>query len=330
MNDKTFLATTGQGIARAACEVDEWVVAHLLPDEKVACLTADPHNRNIIYAGTQGNGVWWSQDNGRSWQPLSLSGHIIKALAVSPHEPGVIYAGTKPALMFVSRDNGHSWTELTTFRQIRGRWLWFSPAEPPDKRAYVQAIAISPTDPNVVMAGIEFGATIRSEDGGQTWSNHVRGTLRDCHSMTFHAREGWAYEAGGSGGGASVSRDNGRTWHKAKRGLAKNYGVACAADPEKPEIWYVSVAPNPRQAYGQNPQAYLYRAAGGADWQPIGWEPHPMKEMPITLLTDPQAPGHLYVGTVHGSVWHSADYGDSWHQLPFNLQTIWRTLIMIH
>jgi hypothetical protein len=126
-----------------------------------------------------------------------------------------------------------------------------------------------------------------------------------------------------------VSRDNGRSWHKAKRGLAKHYGVACAADPERPEVWYVSVAPSPGKAYGQNPQAYLYRVAGGADWQPIGWEAHPMNEMPMALLTDPAAPGHLYAGTVHGNVWHSADYGDSWAKLPFKFETIWRTLIMI-
>ena len=100
------------------------------------------------------------------------------------------WAVTKPALMFVSRDNGRSWKELTGFRNIPGRWWWFFPAEPPDKRAYVQAITISPTDPQVVLVEIEFGATIRSEDGGQTWANHLRGSQRDCHNLKFHGREG--------------------------------------------------------------------------------------------------------------------------------------------
>ena len=105
--------------------------------------------------------------------------------------------------------------------------------------------------------------------------------------------------------------------------------MACAADPERPEIWYVSVAPGPGKAYGETAEAYLYRVAGGAGWQPIGWEAHPMRHMPITLVTDPKAPGHLYAGLTSGDVWHSTDYGDTWQKLPFNLKEIWFSLLLI-
>lgn len=180
------------------------------------------------------------------------------------------------------------------------------------------------------MAGIEFGAVVRSEDGGRTWSNHIKGTLRDCHDLTFHAVNGqWVYEAGGTGGGAAFSRDGGLTWRKAKSGLAKHYGVACAADPERPEVWYVSVAPNPGKAYGRTAEAYLYRMSGGAGWQPIGWQDHPLPQTPIALATVPDAPGHLYAGLTYGDVWHSADYGESWQKLPFNLGGVWRSMIVI-
>ncbi len=114
-----------------------------------------------------------------------------------------------------------------------------------------------------------------------------------------------------------------------KQGLAKNYGVACAADPAKPEVWYVSVAPSPYNAFGDNPEAYLYRASGGADWQPIGWEDHAMNQMPVALVTDPKAPGHLYAGLAKGDVWHSANYGDTWEKLPFNLRGIWLSLLVL-
>jgi hypothetical protein len=49
--------------------------------------------------------------------------------------------------------------------------------------------------------------------------------------------------------------------------------------------------------------------------------------MAYGLLTDPDAPGHLYAGLANGDVWHSADYGDSWEILPFNLGGIHQTLI---
>jgi len=330
MNANTIIAPNGNGLSLAQRQTDgNWSVDFLLEDKDPRCLAVDPFNANVIYAGTQGNGILRSDDAGRTWRSAGMQNHIVKALAVSPHDPGTVYAGTKPAYLFVSRDHGQTWVELTGFRRIPNRWWWFSPAEKPNQ-AYVQAIAISPSDPPVILAGIEFGAVVRSDDGGQTWSRHRRGALRDCHNLIFHTTNGdWIYEAGGSGGGASVSRDSGQTWRKTKSGLAKHYGVACTADPARPEVWYVSVAPGPGKAYGQSAQAYLYRATGGAGWQPIGWEPHPMRHMPIALVTDPTAPGHLYAGTTNGDVWHSPDYGDNWQQMPFNLKGIGRSMIMI-
>ena len=330
MTEKIFLAATGKGIARAECGAGgKWNVDFLLERQDVRCMAAAPQTKNIIYAGTQGGGVLCSSDAGKTWQPTGMAGQIVKSLAVSPHDPGTIYAGTKPADLYVTRDGGSSWEELTGFRRIPWRWWWFSPAEKPFQ-AYVNAIVMSPTDPNVLLAGIEFGAVVRSGDGGLTWSRHRKGALRDCHSLKFHAKNGsWSYEAGGTGGGASFSQNGGRTWLKKKRGLAKNYGVACAADPGKPEVWYVSVAPGPSAAYGDKTEAYLYRTSGGADFQPIGWEVHPMKHMPVALVTVPDMPGHLYAGLTDGDVWHSGDYGDTWQKLPFNLNRMWTSLVIL-
>lgn len=103
MNAKTFLATTGNGLARASREADgEWSVEFLLSDENVRCLAADPAHLDAVYAGTQGSGVLRSSDRGRTWQPAGLDGQIVKGLAVSRAEPGAVYAGTKPPCLFVS------------------------------------------------------------------------------------------------------------------------------------------------------------------------------------------------------------------------------------
>jgi photosystem II stability/assembly factor-like uncharacterized protein len=294
----------------------------------VRCLARDPLDEAALYAGTQGAGVFRSGDQGRTWQAAGLAGQFVKSLAASQHERGVVYAGVRPAGVHLSRDGGATWRELTGFRRIPNRWWWFSPAEAPGQ-AYVQALSISPADANVVLAGVEFGAVVRSADGGETWSRHRRGALRDCHSLTFHARDGnWAYQAGGTGAGAAVSRDGGATWQQPGRGLARHYGVACAADPERPEVWYVSTAPSPMSAHGDKPEAYLYRA-GGLGWEPIGWEAHPMRQMPIALATHPANPGQLYAGATGGEVWFSPDYGDSWAKLPFNLPGFWMPLLIL-
>jgi photosystem II stability/assembly factor-like uncharacterized protein len=335
-SDKVFLATTGSGLARAERDTNgDWPVEPLLEGHDVRSLAADPLNAGVVYAGTQGEGVLRSTDRGQTWQPAGMTGQIIKSLAVSPHESGVIYAGTKPAGVFVTRNGGLTWTEQEAFRQIRGYRFWRSPADPPDWRAYVSAVSVSPTDPNVLVAGIEFGAVVRSQDGGKTWSNHLKGAIRDCHSLMFHASNGdWVYQAGASLTGASVSRDGGESWRKPKKGLKHPYGWACAADPERPEVWYLSAGP-----YGRSfePQAHkdgqanaaIYRSAGGAPWERLnGGLPQPLTHLAYALVTDPAAPGHLYAGFSNGEVWHGTDYGDSWLKLPFNMGRV-QTMILL-
>ena len=71
MNPKTFIATTGHGVARATPLNDEWTVELLLADQDVRCLAADPRNPNTVYAGTQSNGVLRSTDGGQTWQLAS-------------------------------------------------------------------------------------------------------------------------------------------------------------------------------------------------------------------------------------------------------------------
>jgi hypothetical protein len=325
--NKVLLATTNHGLARAGFDANgNWSVAFSLEDEPVRCLASVPSNAGTVYAGTQGHGVFRSEDRGLTWQPAGMAGQIIKALAVSPLEPDVLYAGTKPAGVFVSRDGGASWTDLEAFRHIRGYRFWRSPAEPPDWRAYVSALSISPTDPQVLVAGVEFGAVVRSQDGGETWSNHRKGAIRDCHDLAFHATHGdWVYQAGASLVGAALSRDGGRTWQQPKQGLKHHYGWACAADPERPEVWYLSAGPfgwkgAPQAHRDGEANAAIYRSAGGAPWERLsGGLPQPMTHLAYALVTDPAEPGQLYAGLSSGEVWRTADYGDSWDKLPFDL-----------
>jgi photosystem II stability/assembly factor-like uncharacterized protein len=144
---KVLLATTDRGLARAGRDADgDWSVASLLEGEPVRCLARVPSSPGTVYAGTHGHGILRSEDRGRTWQPAGMAGQIVKSLAASAHDPGVLYAGTKPAGVFVTRDGGASWTELEAFRRIRGYRLWRTPSEPPDWRAYVSNIAISPTE----------------------------------------------------------------------------------------------------------------------------------------------------------------------------------------
>jgi hypothetical protein len=331
MNAKGFISTLRPGIARAERNGNgTWKVETLLPDVDVRCLTVDPHHPDTVWAGTQGAGLLRSPDRGRTWEPAGLDGQIVKSLAFSPSEPGRMVAGLKPPLVMASTDGGATWEELTAFRKIPSRPFWRSPAEPPGV-AYVQSLAISADDPNIILAGIEVGAVVRSLDGGQTWEGHRRGAVRDCHTLIFHAADSCcAFMAGGSGLGAALSRDSGETWSHL-RGLDRHYGWAVATDPADSAIWYVSASPGPRRAHSEKgiADAYIYRA-DGKKWKKLGGGlPQPLNWMPYALLTDPASPGHVCAGLKNGEVWHSDDCGDSWEKLPFNLGRIEQALAML-
>ncbi len=332
MPQTVLLAIIGHGIARAVIHTTDgaWSVETCLANQDIRCLAADPVRPNIVYAGVQGAGVLRSDDGGQTWRSSGLAGSIVKSLAVSHAAPGTVYAGTKPALVFVSHDGGAHWDELTGFRRIRSRWLWFSPAEKPFS-AYVQALALSPHDAHIVIAGIEFGAVVRSEDGGKTWSGHRRGALRDCHALASHPHHyGWLYEGGGTGAGVAVSRDAGATWIQPRAGLDRHYGWAVAADCDHPEVWYASLSPGPMKAHSAaNAQAAIFRSTGGADWQKLsGGLPQPLNAMPYALLTDPALTGHIYAGLRNGEVWQSTDYGDTWRQLAFQFPAVYSMALL--
>ena len=321
-------ASAGRGVRIARPRESDWSTETVLPGQDVRCIAVDRHDAVHWYAGTQGNGVFESMDSGATWTQAGLQGKIVKSVAISPD---AIYAGTKPPRIYASKDSGRTWIERENFRRIPGRRLWWSPAEAPGT-AYVQSLAVSPSDPNVILAGIEFGAVIRSEDGGETWSRHLKGTLRDCHTLKFHSSDGaWAYEAGGSGGGASVSRDGGATWTKVKEGLDRHYAVACAADPEEPDLWYISVSPSPGKAHSLgNAEAHIFRTRGEEPWVKLeDGLPQPLDSMPYGLATIPGRSGLVIAVLKNGQVWASEDQGDSWNRLPIDLGPIGLGLLVL-
>ncbi|MGE5691831.1 MAG: WD40/YVTN/BNR-like repeat-containing protein, partial [Pseudomonadota bacterium] len=245
-------------------------------------------------------GVWRSDDGGRSWREAGLRGERIRSLAAAH---GRVYAGTKPARIWAT-SGGERWEPLTPFPRLRS-WFWWSPAERPHT-AYVQTLAVSPTDPDVLLAGIEAGALLRSADGGRTWSGHSRRASRDPHVVTFHAGDPtWAYEGGGTG--PAVSSDGGVSWRKRTSGLAHRYCWGVAADPADPTCWYVAAADGPRRAHGSGHAGAVVLRADAPGWTTVADE---LPAMPY-LLAAP-APGTVVAVLGSGELRLSHDGGGHW------------------
>lgn len=333
MTERCFLSTTSNGVARLTrdgAEDDGWLLNEHLQGEDVHSLAVDPAGSGRVLAGTNGNGIFRSDDCGATWGHAGLDGAVVMSLAVAPSTSDRLYAGVRPPAVYRSDDGGDTWTECESFQDIRGRRMWRSPASPPFT-AYVQALAVSPVDPDLVVAGIEFGAVVRSTDGGETWSNHRRKAIRDCHSLVWHASDGeCVYEAGAGirRRAGARSTDGGETWRKPGDGLDRGYGWGVAAHPEDPDVWYVSASTGPFAAHGDgDAEAAVFRRDGDGEWTQL--DGLPGESMPYALCTDPALPDHLWVGLADGTVWYSPDCGDSWDALDGALPTVERAMVML-
>ena len=274
------------------------------------CLAVDPHDADVVYAGLREGGVRRSTDGGESWSDCALPEPQVFSLGVSAAD-GAVYAGTEPSRLFRSDDGGRAWRALDALLGLPSRPTWSFPPRP--WTSHVRWIAPSPHEADLLLVGIELGGLMRSTDGGETWDDHRPGAQPDVHSLAWHPTAPTrAYEAGG--GGAAWSQDGGETWHSADDGRDRHYTWAVTADPDDPDLWYVSASTGPRAAHGGgDPQARVYRRSGsGAPWEPLGGGlPEPLPAMPYALVA---VEGRLVAGLADGAVWESRDRGESWRE----------------
>jgi hypothetical protein len=278
---------------------------------RIQCVARDPREPGFLLGGSRDHGVWGSTDGGETWGQVGFPHPDVFSVSVSPVD-GALYAGCEPSMLFVSRDRGGSWRELESLREIPSAPTWSFPPRP--WTSHVRWIAPSPHDAGLLLVGIELGGVMRSEDGGETWSDHRPGAQLDCHSLAWHPTSpGRAYEA--AGGGAAWSSDGGATWAAADQGRDRHYTWALAVDPDDPDRWYVSASTGPFAAHGRNgAEAVVYRWHGAGPWEPLDGLPRPLDHMPYAFAF---VAGQLLMGLSDGTVYASADAGDSWEPVPF-------------
>jgi photosystem II stability/assembly factor-like uncharacterized protein len=296
-------AATGDGIARLDEGGDGWTVSLRIRGSGARCVAC---SGEVVLAGTP-SGLQLSEDGGATWSDPGLPAPDVFSVAVGPD--GALYAGCEPSRLFRLEEPG--WRALDALLELPSRPSWSFPPRP--WTSHVRWIAPSPHDAAVLLVGIELGGLMRSEDGGETWADHAPGAQPDVHTLAWHpTRAGRAYEAGG--GGSAFSVDGGVTWTSADEGRDRNYCWAVVADPDDPDVWFVSASTGPFAAHGHgDPQARLYRRRGGEPWEPLaGGLPEPLDAMPYALVA---AGGRLFAGLRDGRIYASANRGDSWEPL---------------
>ena len=214
-----------------------------------------------LLAGTYGDGLFRSADEGRSWEPVTagLTASTFRFVTAE-------LAGTEPARLYRSPDGGQSWDEYEGIARIPGHEDWYLPYSP---RAGAARNALVTGDRLLVAA--EVAGLLRSDDGGRSWACEPVAGDEDIHHVTAHPDDpdllyvslGTAslLHREGEHGGVARSGDGGRTWEK----VETDYTRASLVPAARPDLLIAGPAPRVG-AEGR----IVVSADGGDSWEPAG------------------------------------------------------------
>ena len=301
------------------------------PGCAVTCLARG--EAGVVVAGLGAHGVGISLDRGTTWREPVPLGPPVVSVAIDPHRPGRLYAGCQPPRVFVSEDQGGSWRLLKDFADLPGTEHWEIPLRDPAKRvvsesagegAAIWNLLVDPRRPGRLIAGVEVGGLVISDDGGDAWSIRLVGGTPDPHAICLHPVDPDV---------ALVSTGFSRfTAQRGVFGYGETGGVYRSTDgmlsftsvwPVDPEPQYTRVMcmdPRPphaatvgvRSSYVQksNPRG-LRRSQlkqsrdAGRTWVNLGDGPYASYDHEFSAVTAaPSAPNDVIVGTENGQLFH--------------------------
>jgi photosystem II stability/assembly factor-like uncharacterized protein len=201
---------------------------------------ADRGGARRIYAAYATSGVWKTDDNGTTWQPVfeQYASTSIGDIAVAPSNPDIVWVGTGEANLFRASMAGVGLFKSTDAART------FTHAGLTDTQT-IARIVIHPTNPDIVYVAAsghewtdnETRGVFKTTDGGKTWTKvFYRGPRTGAIDLamdpsdpnTLYAamwqrvRRKWSdprVEPGYDQGGIWKTTDAGKTWVDANAGL---------------------------------------------------------------------------------------------------------------
>jgi photosystem II stability/assembly factor-like uncharacterized protein len=149
-----LLVATEKGIFLRAAGDARWRPTAMTRDTRtIVQHTSEPR---VFFAGTEEDGVWRSDDGGRTWKAHNdgLAHKTVYALATAPGASGAVYAATFGGGIYRSDDGGNSWQQKAQGLTILD----------------CHAVQVLPSNPRTVLAGTLNGGLFISTDAGETWN----------------------------------------------------------------------------------------------------------------------------------------------------------------
>lgn len=260
---------------------------------------------------------------GMKWRQIGpFRGGRVLAVAGVAGNPQTYYFGAVAGGVWKTTNGGLTWTPMTDNTGIMS----------------VGAIAVAPSDPNVIYVGtgescwrgdISYGdGMYKSEDGGKSWT-HLPGLDDTRHiariivypsnpDIVFVAAMGHAYGPNEMRG-VFRSSDGGKTWQKVLFKDNKTGAIDLTFDPSNPHILFAALYEAQRYpwtAVSGGPGSGLYKSSDdGATWKRLEGHGLPSGVFGRIGVSVSGADGNVVYAIIEaekGGIYRSADAGDSW------------------
>lgn len=283
-----------------------------------------------VFAGTRGDGVWRSDDAGRSWRKPSygrLGPGKVRALTLDTRSSGDrLWAGGEPIQLFASEDHASTWSVVESLQNEP--WVADVSYPAPTVEPHVRDIVIDRADELTVYVALQVGYILKSTDGGSSWTLLRNNIDCDVHQVAIDARDskrilaatgGQDVEAGLLQGRALYeSSDAGGSWTPLAMEFDQDYALTVVGCPSDPTIWLSGVAkghPGHWRGRASGADALLLRSVDrGASWTSVDVSDlsDGGRHLAIAFSFHPGAPGYVYAALSNGRLLASDDAGQSW------------------
>jgi photosystem II stability/assembly factor-like uncharacterized protein len=225
------------------------------------------------------------------------------------------------------------------WKTVNGGVTW-TPVFDKQSIASIGAIAVAPSDANVIYAGtgeacirgnISSGDGVyKSLDGGKTWTHagladtrHIAKVLVDPRNpdVVFVAALGHAYGPNAERG-VFRSTDGGKTWQKVLYKDEKTGAIDLAFDPGNSHILYAALWEANRTPWSMTsggPGSGLYKSTdGGATWKRVEGHGLPggvLGRIGVTVSGADSNRVYALVEAAQGGLYRSDDAGESWRRI---------------
>jgi photosystem II stability/assembly factor-like uncharacterized protein len=260
----------------------------------------------VLVGTRKGAFILTSDEQRRAWEVSRphFAGWEIYHVAASPVDPNRLYASQSTGwfgqLIQRSDDGGGTWAPVGndfTYAGLPGTHQWYDGTQRPWEFTRVWHLEPSPTNRDIVYAGVQDAALFRSTDAGESW-HELRG-LREhgsgpdwqpgaggmcLHTIVLDPQDEDRIFVAISAAGVFRTDDGGQTWEPANKGLLSEGIPSAAAE--------------------------------------VGHCVH-------NLAMHPSRPGTLFMQK-HWDVMRSDDAGDSWQKISGNLPSDFGFPISVH